>query len=238
MSKIVTDFQKKVLKALADRMDDFYLVGGTALALYYFNHRQSQDLDFFMQEFSKKSIEDVVRYLSGDLKKKISLKNQQLGEKFAKIAVYSIPINKEYSLKVDFVEDYIGLRMPPKDINGIKVASLEDIYIKKAYTIAGTHEIEDSTGRKISRGNRQSAKDFFDLYCLSHTFMRLSEFSFKYCNAIMREGIIRWFRTYSRFDMKTGFMELELKKAADYNDMERHFKKEVNKIIEAEVGAA
>src|SRR3989338_1146832 len=163
MSKIVTDFQKKVLKALADRMDDFYLVGGTALALYYFNHRQSQDLDFFMQEFSKKSIEDVVRYLSGALKKKISLKNQQLGEKFAKIAVYSIPINKEYSLKVDFVEDYVGLIMPPKYINGIKVASLEDIYIKKIYTIAGTHEIEDSIGRKKSMGNRQSAKDFFDL---------------------------------------------------------------------------
>ena len=223
------------MRVLASRMDDFYLAGGTALSLYYFNHRESQDLDFFTQEFSKKRIEEIVKFLSISLKKKMKLIAEQTKRDKIRVSVYSIPINKKASLKIDFVEDYIGLARPPKSINGIKVSSLEDIYTKKIYTVAGTCEIEDSVGRKIARGHREEAKDFFDLYCLSHTFMRLSEFSFKYSSQVTREGIIRWFRTYSRLDMKTGILELEINKAVDYHEIERHFKKEVNKIIEEEV---
>jgi predicted nucleotidyltransferase len=235
MSKIITDFQHRVLKVLADKMDDFYLVGGSALSLYYFNHRESQDLDFFTREFSKKRIEEIVKFLSVSLKKKVRLIAEQTKKDKVRVSVYSIPIGKKESLKIDFVEDYIGLVKPPKSINGIKVSSLEDIYIKKIYTVAGTSEIEDAIGRKIARGHRQEAKDFFDLYCLSHTFMRLSEFSFKYSTQTTREGLIRWFRTYSRLEMKTGILELELKKAVDYHDIERHFEKEIDKIIEKEV---
>ena len=236
MDKTISDFQEKVLKALAGRIEDFYLVGGTALSLYYLKHRASQDLDFFTREFSQKIIDEIVKYLSDALKKKIILKAKQTREGFVRVAVYSIPMNKRYSLKVDFVEDYVGLIKPPKDINGIKVASLEDIYIKKIYAITGASTVEDSAGRKIAGGNREEAKDFFDLYCLSHIFLRLSEFSFKYGSPVIREGIVRWFRTYNRSEMKTGLLELELKKAIDYNDMERHFKKEIAGIIEKEVG--
>lgn len=235
MSKIITSFQKRVLRVLAGKIDDFYLVGGSALSLYYFNHRESQDLDLFTKEFSKKRIEEIIKFLSISLKKKVSLIAEQTKKDKVRISVYAISINKKESLKIDFVEDYIGLVRPPKSINGIKVLSLEDIYIKKIYTVAGTSEIEDSLGRKMARGHRQEAKDFFDLYCLSHTFMRLSDFSFKYASHVTREGIIRWFRTYSRLDMKTGILELELKKAVDYHDIERHFEKEVNKIVEKEV---
>lgn len=237
MSKKIVDFQEKVLKALAGRIDDFYLVGGTALSLYYLKHRVSQDLDFFTRKFSRKRIDEIVKYLSCVLKKNIILKAEQDAEGFARVAVYSIPISRRDSLKVDFVEDYLGLVKPPKDINGINVASLEDICIKKIYTITGAFAIEDSAGRKIAQGSREEAKDFFDLYCLSHVFLRLSEFSFKYGNSVMREGIVRWFRTYSRLDMKTGLLELALKKAIDYNDMERHFKKEIARIIEKEIEA-
>lgn len=155
MSKKIVDFQEKVLKALAGRIDDFYLV---------------------------------------------------------------------------------GIIKPTKGINDIQIISLEDIYVKKIYTITGASTVEDSAGRKITRGNREEAKDFFDLYCLSHIFMRLSEFSFRYGSPVIREGIVRWFRTYNRFEMKTGLLELELKKASDYNGMERHFKKEIAGIIEREVG--
>lgn len=236
MSKIIANSQKRVLKVLAGNIDDFYLVGGTALSLYYFHHRQSLDLDFFTTEFSRKRIGEIVKFLSVSLNKKVNLIAEQNQKNKVRMAVYSIPLSKKEALKIDFVEDYIGLIKPPKPINGIEVASLEDIYIKKIYAISGTSTEEDSVGRKIPRGNRREAKDFFDLYCLSHTFMRLSEFSSKYCSPVLREGIIRWFRTYSRMDMKIGFLQLELKKAIDYNDIERHFKKEINKIIEEEVG--
>jgi predicted nucleotidyltransferase len=235
MSKLITDFQGKVLKLLAGRIDDFYLVGGTALSLYYFHHRESQDLDFFTTDYSKKRVEEIVKFLSISLKREINLIAQQPKKDKARISVYSMPIKRGESLKIDFVEDYIGLIKPPNHINGINIASLEDIYIKKVYTIAGTSHEDDLTGRKISKGTRQTAKDFFDLYCLSHTFMRLSDFSFKFCNQTMREGIIRCFHSYSRFDMKIGFLELKLKKAVDYRGIERHFKTEINNIIEKEV---
>lgn len=235
MSQVIENYQKKVLKTLSGRMGEFYLVGGTALSLYYFDHRESQDLDFFTQSFSKKMVEEIVGFISAALKKKITLKAQQSNSRFVKMAVYAIPLREEKSLKVDFVEDYAGLIRPLKTIDGIKVASLEDIYIRKIYAITGTAESQDLIGRKITIGSRQEAKDFFDLYCLSHTFLRLSEFSFKYCGPAVREGVVRWFRTYSRLDMKTGLMELSLRNPADYNLIERHFNREINRIIDREV---
>lgn len=238
MSKIITDFQERVLRLLAGRIEDFYLVGGTALSLYYFHHRESLGLDFFTTDYSKKRVGEIAAFLSTSLKKKINLMAEQPKKGKARISVYSVPIDRKESLKIDFVEDYVGLTKPPKYINGINVASLEDIYIKKVYTIAGTSHEEDLTGRKVSRGGRQTAKDFFDLYCLSHTFMRLSEFSFKFCDRLTREGIIRWFHSYGRLDMKTGLLELELKKAVDYRDMERHFKQEIKAILEKEADLA
>jgi hypothetical protein len=47
--KILTDVQKKALIAVAKepKLSGFYLTGGTALAAYYFQHRLSNDLDFF-----------------------------------------------------------------------------------------------------------------------------------------------------------------------------------------------
>lgn len=233
-SKIV-EFQNKVLTVLSGKIDDFYLSGGTALSLYYFHHRDSLDLDFFTKSFSKAGIIRITELISSSLRKKIELITEEARKNRVKIAVYLILIDKNHSLKIDFVEDYINLLKSPKLINGIAVLSLEDIYLRKLYAITGTYYTEDDVGKKMAKGGRQEAKDFYDLYCLSQIFMRLSNFSFKYGNPLIREAIIRWFRTYSRFDMKTGLLELQLKKNVDYADIERHFKKEVDKIIEKEV---
>lgn len=235
MRHSIISFQNKVLKALSNKIDDFYLAGGTALSLYYFHHRESWDLDFFTKNFSRKRIFEIMEFLSLSLKKKIELIAEQSRKNKIKISVWSIAIDKKNFLKVDFVQDYLGLTKPPKLINGIKVLSLEDIYMRKIYAISGTFQTMDSVGRRISKGGRQEAKDFYDLYCLSQIFMKLSDFSFKYCNQLLREAIIRWFRTYSRMDMKTGLLELRLKKNIDYGEIERHFKKEINRVIEKEV---
>ncbi|MDP2943742.1 MAG: nucleotidyl transferase AbiEii/AbiGii toxin family protein [Candidatus Omnitrophota bacterium] len=235
MKQNLADFQERVLKILSDKIDDFYLAGGTALSLYYFNHRESLDLDFFTHSFNKLKVFEITKFLSLTLKRMVELIAEESRKNRIKILVYNIYINKKQILKVDFIQDYLDLIKPPKLINGIRVLSLEDIYIRKIFAITGTRGIEDSIGRKVFKGGRQEAKDFYDLYCLSHIFMRLSDFSFKYGNQLTKESIIRWFRTYSRFDMKTGLLELQLKKNVDYADIERHFKKEVDKIIEKEV---
>jgi len=229
------NFQEKVLKALAGKIDDFYLAGGTALSLYYFHHRESVDLDFFTRKFDKVRVTETVKLISDSLHKKTKLVAENSGKGKVRVAIYFIAINKDKSLKIDFVEDYLGLIKPPELINGIKVMSLEDIYSRKIYCLTGTAWPEDSIGRKAAIGGRQEAKDFYDMYCLSSIFMRLSDFAFKLGSQAIREALVRWFRTYSRMDIKTGLLELNLKKNIDYADLERHFKKEVDKILEKEV---
>lgn len=231
----IQNAQNKVLKTLSGKIDDFYLAGGTALSLYYFHHRESLDLDFFTGNFSKIRAYEITKFLSEKLRKKIECVAEQLDKDKVKLAIYILHINRSKTLKIDFVQDYLACVKQPKLINGIKVLSLEDIYIRKLFAITGTSSSEDITGRKINKGGRQEAKDFYDLYCLSKIFLSLSRFCSKYGNQLLRESVIRWFRTYNRMDIRTGLLELKLKKDADYKEIELHFKKEIDKIISKEV---
>jgi len=235
MRRKIREFQDRLLKVLSKRIDDFYLGGGTALSLYYFNHRESLDLDFFTQSFNKPRVFEITGFLSGVLKKKMELTAEETRKNRVKILVYSLSIDRISSLKIDFIQDYLNCIKKPKLINGIKVLSLEDIYLRKIYAITGTISKKDFIGRKTMIGGRQEAKDYYDLYCLSHIFMGLSEFSFRYCNQTIREGLVRWYRTYSRLDIKTGLLELKLSKDIEYQDIERHFKREIDKILDKEV---
>lgn len=235
MRQNLLSFQKKVLKILSGRIDDFYLGGGTALSLYYFHHRESLDLDFFTQDFSKIRVLEIIQFLSAALDKKIERIGEESRRGKVKILVYSIPVNKNHSLKLDFIQDYLKPIKPPRLINGIKILSLEDIYQRKIYALLGTLPAEDSLGRRILKGGRQEAKDFYDVYCLSQIFMKLSDFAFRYGNPLVREALIRWFSAYDRMEIKTGLLELRLNKDIDYYDMERHFKKEVHKILDKEI---
>lgn len=236
MDKVIKKAQETVLKILSEKIGDFCLGGGTALSLFYFRHRESFDLDFFSQRFTKERIYETVELLADKLKKKVKLIAEQTEEGKAKIAVYTVPINKKDFLKIDFIQDLWKTLKNPRIINGINVFSLEDIYIRKIYAVTGVLAGEDIIGRNLSKGGRAEAKDFFDLYHLSHTFLRLSRFCFKYGDSTMRELLIRWFRTYSRMDIKIGLMELDVNTTVDYVLMEHHFKKEIDRIIDKEVG--
>lgn len=236
MPSQIIKYQEKALKLFSGRLEDFYLAGGTALSLYYFHHRESLDLDFFTQHFNKAVIDKVIGELSGKIDKKIELVGWQNKKKMVKMAVYIIHLSKREKLKIDFIEDWLKIIKPVKVINGITVLSLEDIYLRKIHTVTGSAEIEDVVGRKIMLGGRQEAKDFFDLYCLSTVFMPLYKFAHKYCEPVLKEAMVRWFRTYDRMDIKTGLLELRTREDVDYKLMEKHFKKEIDKLIEKEVG--
>ena len=62
MNPIISEIYR-ALKILSGRMEGFYLAGGTALSLFYFQHRDSYDIDFFTNDFSRKRIEDIVKGL-------------------------------------------------------------------------------------------------------------------------------------------------------------------------------
>lgn len=228
----VSKYQNMVLRILADKVDDFYLAGGTALSLFYFQHRISVDLDFFTHNFSIKRVKEIISYLEGSLKREIKLVGQALKKDKAQMQVYSIYFAKKDILKIDFLEDFFKLIKQPKVVDGIKILSLEDIYARKLYALVGTIPIYDIVGKKKIAGGRVEAKDFYDIYCLSNTFMPLSKFADEYTDATTKEGLISWFRSYDRMKMMDGVLTLDIDKKIDCKNMERHFSREIDKIVE------
>lgn len=234
-NKPIINLREKVLDMVPSWPKGYYLGGGTALARMYFHHRDSLDLDFFTARFNRKEILALAKEMSGRIKKDINLVGEQSLRKYLRMLVFSIDLGKGAALKIGFIEDWLGLINPVRLMDGVPVLSLEDIYIRKIYTVSGTVESKDIVGKKIFLGGREEAKDFYDLYFLSHTFQRLSVFIGRYGNPAIKEGFINWFRTYNRMDIKTGILELISRKEIDYRLMERHFKKEIDAIIKKEL---
>ncbi|MHB8155410.1 MAG: nucleotidyl transferase AbiEii/AbiGii toxin family protein, partial [Candidatus Omnitrophota bacterium] len=175
MDKIIS-IRNKTLEHLANKLEGFYLAGGTALSSYYFQHRESYDLDFFTKSFSRVKIEEIMSGLSKDIGLKPTLEGEENKQGFARMLVYSLIIDENNALKIDFVEDVYRLLKPLRMIDGIPVLTIEDVYFRKILTACGSITTLDSIGRSVFIGGRQEAKDFFDLYFLSKTFMPLSSF--------------------------------------------------------------
>jgi len=147
------------------------------------------------------------------------------------MARYSLSIDNERSLKVDFVEDFYELLEPFKSVNGIDVLSISDIYLRKIFTACGSIPVIDAAGRTTFAGGRQEVKDFFDLYFLSHTYKRLSDFVLEHCSDPQIESIVVWYRTYDRSAMKLGLHDIITDKKVEFQEIERHFRSEVEEIV-------
>jgi len=221
---------EKTLCILSGQIDGFYLAGGTPLSMYHFHHRESYDLDFFTADYFNKKIEKVVSLLSDALKVKPELEEEQSKTDRARYQIYRFTA-AGVSLKIDFVEDVFPLIKPTKNVDGIPVLSIEDIYMRKIYAACGINEKIDLAGKQIFKGGRQEAKDYFDLYFLSTTFMPLSEFAMKYCSQTQMESIIVWYKTYSRLEIKSGLIDIITDKKIDFYHIEHHFKNEIEQLI-------
>jgi len=130
---------KKLMKI--SELQDFFLVGGTALALQI-GHRISVDIDLFTQnDFSTAK-------LFGTLNSKF-----QLTHKTEDINTLNINIGAdkaENKVKVDFIKYAYPLLNPIIETEGIRMLSIEDIIPMKLSAISG----------------RGSKKDFYDIYYL------------------------------------------------------------------------
>lgn len=237
MASKIEELQKRVLEALSGKTEGFYLAGGTALARYYFQHRISEDLDFFTQQYDERKVAGLVEVLGKHMRTKIRLVAQQ-GRKTGMInmVVYMVDA-KPMGLKLDFVEDYVKLIEPCKIVDGIPILSLADIFLRKIYTVIGAVGVRDDIGRVVSTG-RQEAKDYYDLYFLSRTYKRLSDFSADHCSPTERESLVHWYRTYDRLNIKTGLLDLKRPAHAmsDSRELEEHFRKEIDLLLEKEIG--
>lgn len=136
----ITDTMRAVARVVFDNLDpEYYLAGGTALALYI-GHRKSVDLDYFIA----KPIDTLA------LKNKLTLV-------FPKATVEIIFETKNTlwciidGVKVSFISRLENPLEPVKSVDFFRLASIKDITVMKLVAICG----------------REEYKDYFDLACLA-----------------------------------------------------------------------
>ncbi len=236
----ILKLRDKVLKALNGKLDTFFLGGGTALSLFYLHHRESFDLDFFSKEFSENKIKKVISIIENSLQVKTKggqvLTSKDSVKVFRFYVLTGVQLNKDKDLKIEFIEDVHRLIEPYNIVtDGIQVFSQENIYLRKICALCGVRAFQDEAGKTIFKGGRQEAKDLFDVYFLSTEFIPLSNFVNDF-SPTEKEKIIVWYNTYNRQEMKEQIVDdLIIIKKVDFHEIEKHFKNEIKKIIEAEL---
>ncbi len=135
--KVLTKKQKEILKNLSFiNKYNFYLTGGTALALQI-GHRTSLDFDFFTEKnFNPQNL------ISEFEKKFKKVKTLELDKDTLILNVNNV--------KLSFFKYPYKLLFPLLNFNGIKLASIEDI----------------SATKIIALTQRGTKKDFIDIYFL------------------------------------------------------------------------
>jgi len=126
--------QKKIFEKLKN-FTEFYLVGGTALALQV-GHRKSVDFDLFSAEDIPSKLLDKVKIIFKDFNIKVVINHSEQ---------LSIRIN---NAKIDFVKYDFPLVLDFIHFNGVKLLSAPEIAAMKAYAL----------------NRRGVLKDYVDLY--------------------------------------------------------------------------
>lgn len=136
--------QDKVLRIIEQNGTDFYLTGGTAISRAYFNHRYSDDLDFFVNHNPQFLNEfKLVHALFKDTDFKVAT----LSESFARVFI----TEGDCVLKMDFVND-------------VKFRNGEVIKTPLFYR---TDTVLNILSNKISALTRDEPKDISDILIIS-----------------------------------------------------------------------
>ncbi len=119
----------------------YTLSGGTALSRFYFHHRFSEDLDFFCEDwaFSFPKIEGIINSLR-QAKWTCELSGTTDAPHLLKAASYTIRLQKNRPLKIDFLEDHFSGMWNPVDRStesGVRfrVDALDQIYYRKLFCL-------------------------------------------------------------------------------------------------------
>ena len=210
MDSKIREAQQKILKIFSGRSGSFALSGGSALELYYLKHRFSVDLDFFSPKYNPAEINGLISEFRKCSGSRIKLESEFVAGGRAKVRFYTVPIKGSgRPLKIDFVEDVLFAAPKIKRFGGVPVYSVEHIYFQKIVAVAGIRPGEDNTGRQIMEGGRREVRDAFDIYMLSKKIRPLHIFLQEIPRQLQR-GIVQWYRTFSREEIKLGLLDLDI----------------------------
>lgn len=211
--------QKRITKMVTDKFEDYYLTGGTALC-FYFDHRFSEDLDFFTQKYRKEGPGRIMKFVSKKTGFDFKLDSEQGDPKMVPMKVYFLELKKGCVLKIDFVQDFMHNIRKLK--NGLH--AIEDIYIRKLGAVVGAQKKRSIVG-KIMPAGRQTAKDLFDIYYLSENYKKVSNFFLEYFSVDRVESFIAWYRGFNRMELKLEL--LDLVKGVDTSKVLKHLDDEI-----------
>jgi predicted nucleotidyltransferase component of viral defense system len=138
--------QDGVMNILQHSGTDFFLTGGTALSRAYYNHRYSDDLDFFINQ--SKTYDDQLN--------KVLALLQEKG--------YTWDVNKEYTRAKDFTTLKVGIDSETL----LKLDFVNDLVphygeIAKTSLFYRTDSIRNMLSNKLSAIFRYAAKDIVDI---------------------------------------------------------------------------
>ncbi|PIQ86119.1 MAG: hypothetical protein COV74_06050 [Candidatus Omnitrophica bacterium CG11_big_fil_rev_8_21_14_0_20_45_26] len=212
--------QKQILKVVAGQYPQVYLVGGTALSMLY-DHRISEDLDFFTQAYTRKLHKEIAGFIKRKTGYAFSLVDEETRKKYLPMAIYEFEIEKSVILKVDFVQDVAEL-FGQRDKNGI--ADIEDLYYRKMLAVIGWKAGESKVGKALA-GGRQKAKDLFDVYYLSAHVKLLSQWFPGYFDQSAYERLTAWYLSIPK--QKTIMELLDLVPGCDTKVVFKHLDDEI-----------
>ena len=237
MDKRIAEAQDTVLAVFAREASQFALAGGTALERYYLRHRFSWDLDFFSPKYPLEEINRLTAAIKKHVNPRLKLESEFTAGRRARVRFYAMPVRgASRPLKIDFVEDVLILKPTIKTLGGVRVYGAESIYLHKVAAVAGIQSELDATGRSVQRG-RNAPRDVFDLWMLSQKVMPLHRFLTQKAAASYQKGMVHWYRTFSRHDLKLGLLDMAIydltfdarKMIADLENEIRLFVQEVSK---------
>lgn len=148
--KILKDWQRRIIKLVAqeEKLKDFYLTGGTALAGYHLYHRLSDDLDFF----NYRDFDPIFLHVfSEKIKKEIGAKNVKFSHIYDRYQFFYD--NGKEERKIEFTKYPFRQLEKPIVSDGIKIDGLRDIAANKLAAIL----------------DRFDPKDFADLFFIIKT---------------------------------------------------------------------
>jgi len=205
--------QDKILKKVFNAEKDLFpgarviLVGGTALARCYLQHRASYDLDFFV---NARFDPVVVQRRLFNARVKLQMVETVNTPMFAAELHGMADVDGE-PLRISIVEDIYADMFPVKTVGGIRTEAVEGLYHRKIRTVTGSGDgVASSTGRTVQAGARQTARDLFDLYVLSKEIRPLLEFVREINRhgagvpeALLVSGLrkVRWMELLDEFEM-------------------------------------
>lgn len=189
------------------QLDDFFLVGGSALALHH-GHRISVDLDLFTQKDIITS--DLLFFLN---------ENFEIKKTTTDINTLTGFINfHQKNIKVEFISYKYELLKPIKSINEIRLLELDDLIPMKLSAIAG----------------RGAKKDFYDIFFLLEKY-DLKKMLDLYKRKFATDNLFHLLKSLTFFDDADKDPKPILLKKTEWIDVRNKIIEQVTKILKERI---